>query len=61
MNTRDKGKASLVEFLRSIKFAHETPPAPQAECRTHFAHLNSHLGAHKQANVEDSQPVRSAN
>jgi hypothetical protein len=63
MKTRDEGKASLVEFLRSIKFAHDNADASDtlSECPTHFAHFEQQARATGEANAEDQQLVRSAN
>jgi hypothetical protein len=63
MKRRDEGKASLVEFLRSIKFAHENSSAQGAhpECPTHFAHFKQSARPGLDACVEDSQLIRSAN
>jgi hypothetical protein len=62
MKRRDEGKASLVEFLRSIKFAHENSPVQGAlpECPTHFAHFKQSRPGIDSC-VEDSQLIRSAN
>jgi hypothetical protein len=61
MNQRDKGKASLVEFLRSIKFAGEQPRANSDACHTHFAGFQQRARTARQYSVEDSQLIRSAN
>jgi hypothetical protein len=63
MKTRDEGKASLVEFLRSIKFANDNADtsATLSECPTHFAHFKQQARVTGEANAEDQQIVRSAN
>jgi len=63
MNRRDEGKASLVEFLRSIKFAHENSRDQHAdiECPTHFAHFKQSARSGRDGSVEDLQLIRSAN
>ena len=63
MNTRDEGKASLVDFLRSIKFAHENRAAQSQsnECPTHFANLKPIAKDAADNNTEDQQLIRSAN
>jgi hypothetical protein len=61
MNTRDEGRTSLVEFLRSIKFAHENTSNRHIECPTHFAHFEQRARGNGQVCAEDSQVIRSAN
>ncbi len=63
MNRRDEGKASLVEFLRSIKFAQEKRAAQRKnnECPTHFANLKPIAKGPADFNTEDQQLIRSAN
>ena len=63
MNTRDESKASLVEFLRSIKFAQEkrAASAGNKECPTHFANFKPTAKAPADLNTEDQQLIRSAN
>ena len=63
MKRRDEGKTSLVEFLRSIKFAHQNSTADDAhmECPTHFAELRQSARDAGEASQEDSQLIRSAN
>ena len=60
MNRKEQRKASLVDFLRSIKFDHIEAARPRVECQTHFASFNPQ--ASKSSNsAEDRQLVRSAN
>ena len=63
MTHRDEGKASLVEFLRSIKFVRENKLHRRVtpECPTHFAHFNQRARSGSDSCVEDSQLIRSAN
>lgn len=63
MNRRDEGKASLVEFLRSIKFAQEKRAVQSMsnECHTHFANLKPIAKGAADFNTEDQQLIRSAN
>jgi hypothetical protein len=61
MKKRDEGKASLVEFLRSIKFTHQNNSVAAVECPTHFAHFNQHARNTGKDSVEDTQLIRSAN
>lgn len=60
MTRRDDGKTSLVEFLRSIKFAHHEKTVEQHECPTHFAHFDQRARVAKES-PEDDQLIRSAN
>jgi hypothetical protein len=61
MTKRDEGKASLVDFLRSIKFAHQNNPVTDTECPTHFAHFNQRARNGRKDCQEDNQLIRSAN
>jgi hypothetical protein len=63
MKRLDQDKISLVEFLRSIKFAHENSPASDAglECPTHFANLKQSARGGCESSPEDFQLIRSAN
>ena len=61
MTKRDKGKASLVEFLRSIKFTHDQNTEAHSECPTHFADFDQRARTRRQFSSEDSQVIRSAN
>ena len=62
MKKREHSKASLVDFLRSIKFDH----APNASLfgdapKEHFASFTPRARAAGSMTLEDSQLVRSAN
>ena len=62
MTRRDEGKTSLVEFLRSIKFTHQSNTVVEEECPTHFAHFSQRARNNGgKDSVEDSQLIRSAN
>ena len=63
MKRRDEGKTSLVEFLRSIKFAHHQRALDDAhlECPTHFANFRPSARGASESSLEDSQLIRSAN
>lgn len=61
MQQRDAGKASLVEFLRSIKFSHAPTARNQRHCSTHFADFDQRARTRRQYSSEDAQLVRSAN
>ena len=61
MKRLDDDKVSLVEFLRSIKFAQQSASGRHAECPTHFAYLNPRAYTGQQSNTEDSAVIRSAN
>ena len=61
MKTRDEGKASLVEFLRSLKYSHNNNDMGRNECATHFAQFNPRVKVRGQFSAEDAQLIRSAN
>ena len=61
MTRRDSGKASLVDFLRSIKFAHQKPAVADTDCPTHFAHFNQRARLGTKESTEERKHVRSAN
>ncbi|TXS89542.1 hypothetical protein FV139_19840 [Parahaliea maris] len=61
MKRRDEGKASLVDFLRSIKFAHEGGARNAHDCSTHFADFEQRARTRRQYNQEDAELIRSAN
>lgn len=66
MKRLDEGKASLVDFLRSIKFARDNKLKYRDlkhhdEEVGHFADFNPQAGAPKHSSTEDSELVRSAN
>lgn len=61
MKVNEEQKASLVDFIRSIKFSH-SHSAPAAEAsNTHFARFQQRVRTRRQHSSEDSQLVRSAN
>ncbi|MFT6285588.1 MAG: hypothetical protein ACJAYC_000861 [Halieaceae bacterium] len=61
MKRRDQGKTTLVEFMRSIKFAPDKQNPTETECATHFAHFNPSTRAGSPAASEEAKLVRSAN
>jgi hypothetical protein len=61
MKRLDQDKASLVEFLRSIKFAQPSGESSSIVSTTHFANFKQHARAGMQCTTEDSQLIRSAN
>ena len=61
MMRRDEGKASLVEFLRSLKYSRSTGSGGRVECPTRFARLEQRAPTRWQFSAEDSQLIRSAN
>jgi hypothetical protein len=61
MKRRDQGKTTLVDFMRSIKFAHDKQDTTETECATHFAHFNPRARAGGPAAAEEAKLVRSAN
>jgi hypothetical protein len=61
MKRMDEDKASLVDFLRSIKFARNNKSKHRDEEVGHFADFNPQAGAPKHSSAEDSKLVRSAN
>ena len=61
MTRRDNDKASLVDFLRSIKFTHQKPAAVDTSCPTHFANFNQRAGLSTKESAEESEHIRSAN
>ncbi len=61
MTRRDEGKTSLVEFLRSIKFTHQSNTVEADGCPTHFAHFNQRSRTAGKDSQEDCQLIRSAN
>lgn len=61
MKRLDEGKVSLVDFLRSIKYANHSNSKCHDECPTQFAGLNPHTPADKKSNSEELYLVRSAN
>jgi hypothetical protein len=61
MKRLDDGKVSLVEFLRSIKFAQQSNSSHSGKCPTHFAHFDQHARPARWSSAEDTQLIRSAN
>lgn len=61
MKRLDDGKVSLVEFLRSIKFAQHNTAGRSYEMAAHLAHFNPRARSAGQLSVEDAQLIRSAN
>ena len=64
MKRRDEGKTSLVDFLRSIKFARDNRLSHHGEGDEevgHFADFNPQAGVSKRSSAEDAKLVRSAN
>lgn len=61
MKRLDDGKVSLVEFLRSIKFAQRKASNETVECPKHFAHLKQRARSSARMPTEESQLIRSAN
>lgn len=62
MKRLDDGKASLVDFMRSIRFRQRTPAHKSVDVPANFAHLD-HPQARPAytASPEDCSLVRSAN
>lgn len=58
---RDNGKASLVDFLRSIKFDDAGNTAAKTGKAARFAHFRPRFRTSAQPNIEDAQLIRSAN
>jgi hypothetical protein len=61
MKRLDDDKVSLVEFLRSIKFAQQSNASQSDKCPTHFAHIDQHARPARHSSAEDTQLIRSAN
>ncbi len=61
MKRRDEGKTSLVDFLRSIKFSHESGARNADDCSTHFADFDQRARTRRQYSNEDAELIRSAN
>lgn len=61
MTRRDEGKASLVEFLRSIKFTQQNNAVAEEECSTHFAHFNQRARKSGNDTADENKLIRSAN
>lgn len=62
MKKQDNSKASLVEFLRSIKFEHGSTGSVFGDApKEHFASFTPRARVARAKTTEDSQLVRSAN
>ena len=61
MKRLDEGKVSLVEFLRSIKYAAHTKSNCHIEHSNHFADFSPQARADKYSNAEESSLIRSVN
>ena len=61
MKRLDEDKVSLVEFLRSIKFAQQNDSNHSEKCPTHFADFDQRARPGGKTSTEDSQLIRSAN
>ena len=61
MKRLDTGKVSFVDFMQSIKFAHNTKRMHSAGDLPHLAHFNPRARGGYQFSAEDSQLIRSAN
>ncbi len=61
MKRRDEGRASLVDFLRSLKYSHGNGAVDRGECPTHFAQFKQRARTCSQFSTEDSHLIRSAN
>lgn len=61
MTRRDSDKASLVDFLRSIKFDHHKPVVTDSSCATHFAHFTQRPRPAAKDSNEEKKHIRSAN
>ncbi|MEP1469753.1 MAG: hypothetical protein ABJK20_16155 [Halieaceae bacterium] len=61
MERRYQGKASLVDFLRSIKVSQARTATNVGECNTHFAHFVPRVQRDQHGTIEESQLIRSAN
>ena len=62
MKRLDDDKVSLVDFVRSIKFARPRYDSPQAnQTSMHFAHFEQRVNTCQQISAEDSKLIRSAN
>ena len=60
MKRRDQGRASLVDFLRSLKFSRRSAQAGSSESPARFARLDQRIRTER-SSIEDFQLVRSAN
>ncbi len=61
MSQRDEGRASLVEFLRSLKNLRGRAGTGDSACARRFAKFNPRVKYRGQGDGDDYQPIRSAN
>jgi hypothetical protein len=61
MKQRDKGKVSLVEFLRSLKYSRGNRVTQSSDCGSHFARFEQRVDTGRQFSAEEYKLVRSAN
>jgi hypothetical protein len=61
MKRLDEGKVSLVEFLRSIKYAGHSKSNCHSEYPKHFADFSPQTRADRTSNAEESSLIRSVN
>jgi len=61
MKRLDENKVSLVEFLRSIKYANHTRSNRHIENSMHFADFSPQARAQVNSNAEDLSLIRSYN
>ncbi len=61
MKRRDQGRASLVDFLQSLKFSRRSAKASGGESTARFARLDQRIRPERSSSIEDFQLVRSAN
>lgn len=61
MKRRDEGKASLVEFLSSIKFARHGGQSKKRQSSNRFARFDQRAPVAQPFAMEDSYLIRSAN
>jgi hypothetical protein len=61
MKRRDVEKASLVDFLSSLKFSRNSNAASKYTCDTRFASFEQRIKTGRQLSPEESQLIRSAN
>ena len=61
MKRRDEGKVSLVDFMRSIKYAHHKKRQNDHEYPAQLAGFSPRVHADKVSNAEESHLVRSGN
>ena len=61
MKRLDEGKISLVEFLRSLKYADHGKANDHTEYPKHFAGFSPQAPAKTKSNAEESSLIRSVN